>query len=357
MNGDLLRTIDVIHREKDIDKEVLFEGIEQALLTAAKKRFGQKENLTVRIDRTNGEIRVLENDSTVVPIDLGRIAAQTAKQVIIQKIREAERDHIYTEFETREKTIVAGTIHRFEGNNVVVMLGRTEALLPKHEQVRGESYHLGERIRAFVVEVKKLGPKVKIVLSRTHPDLVRRLFELEVPEIGEKLIEIKAISREPGYRTKIAVHSVDSKIDCVGACVGVRGTRIKSIGDELNGEKVEIIPWSADPETMIVNALKPAVVQSILIDEREGSATVIVGPDQLSLSIGKKGQNVRLASKLAGYDLSIVTKEEYEAGQVDMSRRRGLREEPEGETGETDSPPDSDVVAGPASEESGSGVG
>ncbi len=316
MNGELLRIISMIHQEKDIDKEVLFESIESALLTAAKKKLGSVGDLSIRIDRETGEIRVLEEGSRIVPIDLGRIAAQTAKQVIIQKIRDAESDVVMREYNTREHTIVTGTVQRYEGLNLIINLGKTEAILPKNEQVRGENYHIGDRVRAYVVEVKKAGPKVRIVLSRTHPDFIKRLFELEVPEIAERIIEIKRLVREPGYRTKIAVSSTDLKIDCVGACVGVRGQRIKNIIDELNGEKIDIIRWNDDPEILIANALKPAVVSRISLDDDAHSALVIVEEDQLSLAIGKRGQNVRLASKLCGWDLDIMTQKEYEEAQA-----------------------------------------
>ncbi len=325
MNGELLRIIDAIHRDKDIDKEVLLEGIESALLTAAKKRLGNKSNLSIHIDRKTGELMVLEDNETVVPIDLGRIAAQTAKQVIIQKIREAERDSIFEDYDKRSKSIMSGTVQRFESGNLIVNLGKTEGYLPKHEQVRGENYHVGDRIRAFMVDVKKVGQKVKINLSRTHPDLVSRLFELEVPEISEGVIEVKGLAREPGYRTKIAVESNDSKIDCVGACVGVRGTRIKNIADELNGEKIDIIRFSEDPDQLIVNALKPAIINSIILDEDNYTALVIVDEEQLSLAIGKKGQNVRLAAKLCSWDINIITQQEYDTGELEKAKKRGIR--------------------------------
>ncbi|MBI1852427.1 MAG: transcription termination/antitermination protein NusA [Planctomycetes bacterium] len=326
MNGELLRNIVAIAQEKDIDKEVLFESIESALLTAVKKKLGNAEDITVQIDRESGEIKVLEGGSRIIPIDLGRIAAQTAKQVIIQKIRDAESDGVLREYTTRDHSIVTGTIQRFEGMNLIINLGKTEAVLPKLEQVRGETYHIGDRVRAYVLEVKKAGPKVRIVLSRTHPDFIKRLFEVEVPEIAERIIEIKKLVREPGYRTKIAVSSTDLKIDCVGACVGVRGQRIKNIIDELNGEKIDIIRWNDDPEMLIANALKPAAVTRITLEEERRSALVIVEEDQLSLAIGKRGQNVRLASKLCGWDLDIVTQKELDerqAGTPDGSRGPG----------------------------------
>jgi len=313
MNGqELLRVIDTIHRDKDIDKETLFQGIESALLTAARKKLGSDEDLVIRIDRESGDLSVYDHNQQIVPIDLGRIAAQTAKQVIIQKIREAESDVIFNEFESREKTIITGTVQRIEGPNLIVNLGRVEGIVPKHEQVRGEMYHVGDRIRGYVYEVKKAGSKVRVRLSRTHPEFIQRLFELEVPEIADGIIQIVRLVREPGYRTKIAVTSNDPKIDCVGACVGVRGTRIKNIIDELGGEKIDIIRWNDDQETLIVNALKPAQISSITLDHDNNSALVIVDEDQLSLAIGKRGQNVRLASKLCQWDINIVTYKELE---------------------------------------------
>ncbi len=331
MNGqELLRVIDTIHRDKDIDKETLFEGIESALLTAARKKLGSEEELSITIDRDSGDLTVYDDNQQIVPIDLGRIAAQTAKQVIIQKIREAESDVIFNEFESREKTIITGTVQRFEGNNIIVNLGRVEGILPKHEQVRGETYHPGDRIRGYVYEVKKAGSKVRVRLSRTHPDFIERLFELEVPEIADGIIQPVRLVREPGYRTKIAVTSNDPKIDCVGACVGVRGTRIKNIIDELGGEKIDIIRWNEDQETLIVNALKPAQISSITLDHENNSALVIVDEDQLSLAIGKRGQNVRLASKLCQWDINIVTYKELE----ELKAREEQATETEDEDGE-----------------------
>jgi N utilization substance protein A len=310
MNGELLRIVDALHRDKAIDKEVIFLGIESALLSAARKRYGQDEDLTIRIDRASGEIRATIQGREVDPIELGRIAAQTAKQVIIQKIREAERDVIFTDYETRRKDIVHGVVSRIEGPNVIVNLGKAEGILPKKEQIPDEPYNVGDRLRFFVVDVRKVSQKVKIILSRSHPELIRRLFDLEVPEIADSIIEIKALVREAGYRTKIAVISHDAKVDSVGACVGVRGARIKTIIDELSGEKIDIIRWSESCETLIANALKPAQIRSIELNEMNGRATVIVEEDQLSLAIGKRGQNVRLASRLAEWEIDIMTEEE-----------------------------------------------
>ncbi|MHC4944781.1 MAG: transcription termination factor NusA [Planctomycetota bacterium] len=305
MNGELLRLVDALHREKDIEKEILFEAIEGAINSAIKKRHNPLGEIEVQIDRMSGSIAIFEEGTAVEYPDMGRIQAQTAKQVIIQKIREAERDVIYSEYEDRVGTIVNGNVQRIEGGNVIVNLGRAEGILPKAEKIRGENYQPGDRIKALIQEVKKVGQKVRIVLTRASPDLVVRLFELEVPEIGEKIIEIKRIAREPGYRTKIAVSSYDMRVDCIGACVGIRGSRIKSITDELNDEKIDIIRWNESAEVLIINSLKPAQIHSMSLDEEEKIAHVLVPDDMLSLAIGRKGQNVRLATKLTGWEIKI----------------------------------------------------
>jgi len=303
--SELLRLVDSLHREKDIDTESVFKGIESALLSAARKHLGASENLVVTIDRQTGEIRATDGDREIDPSDLGRIAAQSAKQVMIQKIREAERDAISHDFTDRVHTIVGGTVQRFEGPNIVVNLAKTEGFLPRSEQIFSETYHVGERLRALVLEVRAVGTRVRVVLSRSHPEFVRRLFELEVPEVGEGLVEIKGIAREAGYRTKIAVNSLDPRVDSVGACVGVQGSRIKSIVDELNGEKIDIVRWSDQMDGLIQNTLKPAEIESISLNPDRRHALVIVPEDQLSLAIGKRGQNVRLAAKLTGWDIDI----------------------------------------------------
>ncbi|MEW6356776.1 MAG: transcription termination factor NusA [Planctomycetota bacterium] len=316
MNGELLRLVDSLHRDKNIDKELVFEGIEAALLSAARKQFGADESLVIKIDRETGNIIATEGGKTIAPAELGRIAAQTAKQVMIQKIREAERDVIFDDYEKKRRTIVNGTVQRMEGPNLIVNLGRTEAILPRSEQIQNESYHPGERIRAIVLATEKVGNRVRIVLSRTSPELVRCLFELEVPEIAENTIEIKGLAREPGFRTKIAVDSKDPKVDPVGACVGVRGSRIRNIVDELNGEKIDIIRWDESEEMFICNTLKPAEIGGIILDDDARKATVIVAEDQLSLAIGKRGQNVRLASKLTGWDIDITTQDQLDTEQA-----------------------------------------
>ncbi|MCK6447015.1 MAG: transcription termination factor NusA [Planctomycetes bacterium] len=317
---DLLRMIDVIHRDKDIPKEVIFLGLEDAMAQGVRKRLGLGEDLIVKIDRKSGEITV-EDEEEVYEIELeelGRIAAQTIKQGFMQKLKEAERDVLYDEYESRVGQLVNGTVQRFEGDELVINLGKVEAFLPKEERVRGETFQPGDRIRVIVIEVRKDGPRVRIIVSRTHADLVRRLFELEVPEIADAIIEIKRVVREPGYRTKMAVISQDPKIDCIGACVGVRGSRIKAVIDELRGERIDIIRWSDSLETLIMNGLKPAVIHidNIYPDVKSRSAVVIVDEDQQSLAIGKKGQNVRLASRLCGWDIDIKTRADFEAEQL-----------------------------------------
>ena len=316
-NEDLLRMIDVIHRDKDIPKEVIFLGLEDALAQGVRKRLGVGEDLVVSIDRKSGAIEV-EDDEEVYEIEmseLGRIAAQAIKQGFIQKLREAERDVLFDEYENRVGALVNGTVQRFDGDEMVINLGRVEAYLPRDERVRGETFQPGDRIRAIVIEVRKDGPRVRILVSRAHADLVRRLFELEVPEIADGIIEIKRVVREPGYRTKMAVISSDPKIDCIGACVGVRGSRIKAVIDELRGERIDIIRWSDSLEQLIMNGLKPAAIHidNIFPDVDSHSAVVLVDEDQQSLAIGKKGQNVRLASRLCGWDIEIKTRAEFEA--------------------------------------------
>lgn len=307
--GDLLRHIDTLARDKEIDKEGLFDSIEQSVAAALAKKYGI-EDLEISIDRESG---AWVSNYEIDLVAEGRILAQAVKQSINIKVREAERDRLYDEYEQQIGQIVNGTVQRFEGDTVIVNLGNNmEGILPRAEKVRGEVYNIGDRIRAMVLEVKKVGTRVKVILSRGHRDLVRCLFELEVPEIADGIIDIRKIEREPGYRTKLAVHSTDDKVDCVGACVGVRGTRIKSIIDELDGERIDIIRWSTDPEVLIANALKPAEVGHIELAGDTRKALVLVDEDQLSLAIGRKGQNVRLASKLSGWDIDIMTRAELE---------------------------------------------
>src|SRR5579883_2742508 len=315
MNGaDLLRIVDLMHREKSISKEIIFEGIEAAVQLATEKHYGEGTDIAVTIDRDSGVIQAKKGDEVVDPELLGRIAAQSAKQVMIQKIREAECNATLTEFSAMKGDLVHGTIQRHEGGSAIVSLGKSEAILPRSEQIPGETHHVGERVKAVVLDVKKVGHRVKIILSRTHPEFVRRLFERHVPEIEDRTIEIKALAREAGYRCKIAVSSIDLKVDCVGACVGVRGSRIKNVVDELGGERIDIVRWNDSLQVMIPNALQPAQIEEVFLYPRLGRAIVLVKEDQLSLGIGRRGQNVRLASKLVGWDIEIMTLDELNEG-------------------------------------------
>ncbi len=330
--NELLRIVDTIHRDKNIDKEVVFEGIEAALVSAAKKHFGEEEEIIVEIDRANGTISGTHNGAPLSPEAMAeRIGAQTAKQVMIQKIREAERDALFSEYEELRGQMVTGVIQRYEGGAATVALSNVEAILPRGEQIPGETHHANERLRATVFEVSKKGSRVKVILSRTKPQLVQRLFEQEIPEIAEGVIEIRSIAREPGYRTKVAVSSTDQRVDCVGACVGVRGNRIKNIVDELGGERIDIIRYNDDMQVLIPNSLQPAEVDEVILCQMFGRAIVLVREDQLSLAIGRRGQNVRLGSKLCGWDIEIMTREELdeqiEQAIVGYSSLEGVEDE------------------------------
>ncbi len=317
MNGpEVLRVVDAIHRDKNIDKEIVFEGIAQAILSASRKHFGEDFELSVAIDRETGEPTVLcdgeELEKEVLGDILGRIAAQTAKQVMIQKIREAERDALFIEFTEMKSQQVTGSISRFDGGAATVNLGKVEAFLPRSEQIPGESLRVGDRVRAVVIDVRKAGSRVKVILSRAHPDLVLRLFEIEIPEVSDRVIEIRSLAREAGYRSKVAVSCIDSKIDAVGACVGMRGARIRNIVDELAGERIDIVRWNDSLQVLVPNALQPAEVEDVILCPMLGRVIVLVRDDQLSLAIGKRGQNVRLASKLVGWDIEIMTRDELD---------------------------------------------
>jgi N utilization substance protein A len=320
MNTDLIRFIDSISRDKNIEKESVFQDLEAAMISAARKAYDEVEDVQVSIDRLTGDVTALVQGSPIDMKSLGRIAAQTAKQVMIQKIREDERNAIFEEFSERVGQVQTGTVTRFEGGGMVVNLGRTEAFLPRSEQIPGQTHQAGERVRGMILDVREEQSQVRIVLTQTHPDYIRRLFELEVPEVAERIIEVRALAREAGYRTKIAVSSIDSKVDAVGACVGVRGSRIRNIVDELGGEKIDIVRWNESSQVLISNALKPAEVKETFLCFELGRATVIVAEDQLSLAIGKRGQNVRLAARLTGWDIDILTPAEYDKNIDDMEK-------------------------------------
>jgi N utilization substance protein A len=310
--NELLRIVDSLHREKNIDTDIVFQAIEAALASAARRQYGDEAEVDVHINREDATMVATLDGQPLDEEAIGRIGAQTAKQVIIQKIREAERDSLVEEFSGQIDDMVTGIVQRADGGATVVSLGSVEAILPRSQQIPGESHHVNERVRAVIYEVKPQGSRVKVVLSRTRPSLVRRLFEQEIPEVAEGVITVDALAREPGYRTKVAVSSTDQRVDCVGACVGVRGNRIKNIVDELAGERIDIVRYSDDPEVLITNSLQPAEVDQVLLCDMLGRAIVLVREDQLSLAIGRRGQNVRLGSKLCGWDIEIMTADELD---------------------------------------------
>jgi len=313
MNGELLAILEQMEREKGIKKDVLIAAVEAAILSAARKVIDIKpgEEITVELDRETGKIKAKKGKEEIKSADFSRIAASTAKQVIIQKIREAEKEVVFSEFQAKVGQILSGSVYRFEKGNIIVdLLGKAEGIIPRSEQSPREEFRQGERIKAYCIEVKKDNRGPQIVLSRTHNNFIKKLFELEVPEIFEGIVEIKSISRQPGERTKIAVWSKNDKVDSVGACVGMRGSRVKNIVQELHNEKIDIVPWNEDIVEYIKAALSPAQITEIRLDKENKKAQVIVEKDQLSLAIGKHGQNVKLASKLVEWELDIRTKEE-----------------------------------------------
>ncbi len=344
MKQDFLAALEAIEEEKGIKKEILFEAIEAALISAYKRNFDSAHNVKVNINRDTGDIKVyscmeIVEDVTntqqeisldearsldpqyalgdvlereVTPKNFGRIAAQTAKQVVIQRIREAERELIFEEYIDREEDIVTGLVQRFEQRNGIINLGKAEAILPPSEQIPGEMNRQGDRIKAFILEVKKTTKGPQIIVSRTHPGLLKRLFELEVPEIYNGTVEIKSVAREPGYRSKIAVFSRHTDVDPVGACVGPKGSRVQAIVSELKGEKIDIIEWNEEPEVFVASALSPAKVIKVEIHPDKKSAMVLVPDYQLSLAIGKEGQNARLAAKLTGWKIDILSESRYQ---------------------------------------------
>jgi N utilization substance protein A len=330
----MLRILDSIARDRNIDRTVLLRDLEQAMVSALRKHYNtlDLEEFACTIDPMTGQVSITRHGAPLelTPAALGRIAAQTFKQVMIQKFRDDERSSIFEEFSKRLGEIVTGTAQRYEGGALVVTIDRAEAFMPRSEQIPGEQFAPGDRVRCLILDVRDVGSQIKIVLSRAHPDFIKRLFEVEVPEVSEKIIEIKAMAREAGYRTKIAVSSVDSKVDAVGACVGVRGSRIKNIVDELNGEKIDIVRWNESSQILIQNSLKPAEVSEISLCFELGRATVVVRDDQLSLAIGRRGQNVRLAAQLTGWRLDIVSKSKLQKRQQEsifnLSHIEGVNE-------------------------------
>jgi N utilization substance protein A len=309
--ADILKLVDTLHEERKISKEVIFKGIAAAIQSAAEKHFQVEEGVFVAIDEATGHIVARFGEQELDPITLGRIAAQSAKQMIIQKIREAESDTVFNEFAGKKGELIVGTVTRVDAGTAIVQITtKHEALLPRSEQIPGETHHVGERVKAVILEVRKQGHRVKVVLSRCHPDFVKALFEEEIPEIDERIIDIRAVAREAGYRSKVAVTSIDLKVDAVGACVGVRGSRIKNVIEELNGERIDIVRWNDALQVLIPNALQPAQISDVFTYARLGRAIVLVTDDQLSLAIGRRGQNVRLASKLVAWDIEIMTHDE-----------------------------------------------
>ena len=320
----MLRILDSIARDRKVERSVLITDLEQAMVSAARKHFGSLdlEEFVCSVDPLSGQIALTRHGEPVElnPQDLGRIAAQTFKQVMIQKFREDEQSSLYDRYHTRIGQILTGTAQRYErGGRLIVSLDSGEGEMPRQEQIPGEQFSAGDRVRAMILDVKRDGSATRVLLSRAHMDFIKRLFEVEVPEVAERIIEVKAMAREPGQRTKIAVSSIDSRVDAVGACVGVRGSRIKNIVDELNGEKIDIVRWNESSQILIQNALKPAEVAEISLCFELGRATVVVRDDQLSLAIGKRGQNVRLAAKLTGWDVDILTPEEFTKGLETLS--------------------------------------
>lgn len=327
MNGELLAILEQMEREKGISKEILLEAVEQALVIAARKIAkitDSQAEISVKIDRQTGRIKAFVGEKEILSENLARIAAQTARQVIIQKIREAEKDAVYTEFKDKVGSLLSGSVYRFEKSGVILdLLGKAEAIIPRRELSPLDDFKLGERVKAYCLEVRReKGPQV--IGSRKIGLFVKKLFELEVPEIYDGIVEIKSVARDAGDRTKIAVFSKDDKVDCVGACVGLRGARVKNIVQELRGEKIDIVRYSENPEEYIRAALSPAEVSRIVLDKEKRRALVIVNRDQLSLAIGKNGQNVRLASRLTNWELDIRSKEELQEETRELGKIKGV---------------------------------
>ena len=364
MNKEFIRAIEDLEKEKRISKEILLEAIESALVSAYKKNYGTSQNVRVDINEETGDINVymrmdvvadedFEDDLTqitleeameidpryevgdvveyqVTPRDFGRIAAQTAKQVVVQRIREAERGMVYDSFITRQGEILTGTVQRVSNETLFINVGNTEGILSPNEQVPGEHYNINDRLKVYIMDVRKSNKGPQVFLSRSHPGLVKRLFELEVPEIEDGTVEIKGIAREAGSRTKMAVYTEYENVDPVGACVGTRGNRVQAIVDELHGEKIDIITWSENPETLIANVLSPSKVEKVIIPNPEEESAIVVVPDyQLSLAIGKEGQNVRLAARVSGWKIDIKSHSQYEASMEEEADFIEIIDEPE----------------------------
>ncbi|MFO8192304.1 MAG: transcription termination factor NusA [Bacillota bacterium] len=365
MNKELFAAIEILEKEKGISKDVLFEALEVALISAYKRNFQTATAVRVIVDRDTGEIRVFSQlkvveevksdqqevslyearvydphcqigdlvEVEVTPKEFGRIAAQTAKQVVIQRIREAEREMIYENFVDRTEEVITGLVRRFEQRNVIIDLGRTEAVLPVEEQIPYERYRQGERVKTFIMEVKKTNKGPQIIVSRTHTGFLKRLFEMEVPEIYDGIVEIKAVAREAGHRSKLAVSSNNQDIDPVGACVGTKGSRVQAISSELKGEKIDIVKWNEGAEEYIANALSPAKVSSVVLNSENKTAAVVVPDNQLSLAIGKEGQNARLAAKITGWKIDISSEKQSADKNlsaiglhIEMDKKEGVEE-------------------------------
>jgi transcription termination/antitermination protein NusA len=358
MASDLSRIIEQVGKDKGIDKAVLIDALEQALLAAARKKYGPKQEIEAKYNEDAGEIELFQfktvvtdvknppaeisleeakdldaeaevGDSLGTKIDItefGRIAAQTAKQVIIQRVKDAERENVYEDFKDRKDEVISGTVQRFERGSIIVNLGRAEAVILQQELVPRETYKPGDRIRAYVLDVRKTPKGPQIILSRSHPNFLVKLFEMEVPEISERIVTIVSAAREPGSRAKIAVYSTDSDVDPVGACVGMKGSRVQAVVQELRGEKIDIIPWSEDAASFVCNALAPAEISKVIINKESQSMEVIVEDDQLSLAIGRRGQNVRLAAKLTDWKIDIRSEVKVEkvVPQLDEIATRGM---------------------------------
>jgi transcription termination/antitermination protein NusA len=343
MVSDLAKTLDQVSREKGVERITLIKTLEEAVRAAARKKFGPNYDLEINFNDELGEIEIFEFKEVVETVDneslqisiadakavdpdavigdslgvkmgtdeLGRVAAQSAKQIIMQRLREAERNNVFDDFKDRRGEVVHGIVQRIDKGALIVNLGRTEAELPQKEQIPKETYKQGDRIRAYILDVRQYSRGPQIILSRTHPNFLSVLFENEVPEISEGIIKIVQVAREPGSRAKIAVVSKDSDVDPVGACVGMKGSRVQAVVQELKGEKIDIVPWDPDPAKFICNALSPAEIIRVIVDETDQSMSVVVPDDQLSLAIGRKGQNVRLASKISGWSLDVISESEY----------------------------------------------